>query len=247
MYKRLTYILLAMLPFFANSQEHEDPETTTLLRREYLAGINFNANGGATGWGFAFDYGFQKNYKYKNTIGFTLTNIRHEKEFKIYGNTLNNSKGYYYGKLRSVVAFRPTYGGKLLLFQAKRENGIEISAKWSLGPSIGLVKPVYLKIEKFNAPAKDEKYDPSIHHTGNIASRSPWYKGLGESELRLGIYSKLGFDFNFSTDRGSIRGGEVGAMVDYFVGREIEILYDNDNRNIFASLYLQFNLGQKLY
>ena len=67
-----------------------------------------------------------------------------------------SSRGYFYGKLNSLVCFRPTYGGKLILFQAKRENGIEISYKWHLGPSFGLLKPVYLKIAKFNSNPIDE-------------------------------------------------------------------------------------------
>ncbi len=246
MYKTGLYILFFFFALSLSAQEHDQDDNTTLMRRDFTVGLNFNANGGATGWGLGFDYGFQKTYKYKNIIGFTLTNIRHEKEYKIYG-ALSNSKGYYFGKLQSVVAFRPTYGGKLLLFPAKRENGIEISAKWSLGPTIGLVKPIYLKIEKFNAPSIDEKYDPSIHNLGNITSRSPWYKGLGESQFRFGAFGKFGLDFNFANERTSISGGEVGLMMDYFIGDEIEILHNNDNSNLYASIYLQFNIGQKLY
>ena len=159
MLKRHIYIICLFISFSTFSQEHDQDESTTLMRRDFSIGLNFNANGGATGWGLAFDYGFQKNYKYKNLVGFTLTNLRHEKEYKIYG-ALSNSKGYYFGKLESVVAFRPTYGGKFLLFPSKRENGIEISLKWNIGPSIGLVKPIYLKIEKFNAASVDEKIRP---------------------------------------------------------------------------------------
>ena len=246
MYKRAFYILIVFVHFTSLGQEHEVDEVTTLMKRDFVAGLNFNANGGATGWGIAFQYGIQKNYKYKNTFGFTITNIRHVKEYKIYPQ-LSSSKGFYFGKLKSVVALRPTYGGKILMFQSKRENGIEISAKWSIGPSFGLVKPIYLKIDKFNAPSTDEKYDPLIHNTGNITARSSWFKGLGESEIRIGAFGKFGVDFNFSSVRGNISGGELGVMLDYFVGDKVEILYNNDNRNFFASFYLQFNLGQKLY
>jgi hypothetical protein len=234
-----------MLCFFSIpgfSQEVENGESNVLMRRDYSVGLNFNTRG----WGLAFDYGWQKNYMYKQTVGFTCTNIRHEKEHKIFG-ALSNSRGYYLGKLESLVSFRPHYGGKFILFKAKRENGIEITAKWSAGPSLGLVKPVYLKIDKINAQAVDERYNPLIHNSGNISSRSSWFKGLGEAQMRLGAFGKFGFDFNFSALKNGISGGELGVMVDYFPGGEIEIMHNNDNSNFFTSLYLQFNLGQKLY
>lgn len=244
MYKSWTYLFFCLLGLTAWAQEVDNGESNVLLRSDYSVGLNFNTHG----WGFAFDYGWQKNYKYKQIAGFTCTNIRHEKEHKIYG-PLSNSKGYYLGKLVSVVSFRPHYGGKLVLFKAKRDNAIEISAKWSLGPSLGLVKPVYLKIDKTGAQAVDERYDPAnvLHNAGNISSRSSWFKGLGEANFRAGLFGKFGFDFNFSALKNGISGGEFGIMLDYFPGREIEIMHNNPNSNFFSVLYLQFNLGQKLY
>ncbi len=224
------------------SQEHATDDTKTLMRRDFSVGLHFNTNG----WGFGSDYGWQKNYKYKHLVGFVLTNIRHPKEYKIFG-ALSNSKGYYFGKLHSLVSFRPYYGGKVVMFKGIRENGIEISAKWSFGGSIALVKPVYLRIDKFNLPPQDEKYNPVIHNSNNITSRSSWFKGLDEASMRLGGFAKVGIDFNFSGARNGISGGEVGIMFDYFPGKEIVLMYDNDNFNLHSALYLQFNLGQKLY
>lgn len=242
MYKSSLYLFFFFTALGMHAQELENGESKVLMRRDFSVGLNFNTRG----WGLAFDYGWQRNYKYKQTTGFTCTNIRHEKEHKIYG-ALSNSKGYYLGKLESLVSFRPHYGGKWIMFKAKRENGIEISAKWSTGPSFGLLKPVYLKIEKINAQAVDERYNPSIHNSGNISSRSSWFKGLGESKMRIGAFGKFGFDFNFGALKNGISGGEFGVMLDYFPGPEIEIMHNNRNSNFFSSLYLQFNIGQKLY
>ena len=245
MIQRYIYILAFMVSFSGYSQTPDKDDGSTLMKRDFSFGLNFNANAGATGWGLAFEYSVQKNYKYKNTFGFTCTNLRHPKEFKIY-NSISNSRGYYFGKINSLVSFRPTYGGKLAIFKAKRENGIEISFKWSAGPSIALLKPVYLRIERFGT-ASNEKYDPTIHNIENITSRASWGKGLGEARFQFGAFTKIGFDFNFSTAKNKISGGEVGVMVDYFIGKPVIILYNNIGDKLFPSLYLQFNLGQKLY
>ena len=228
----------------AYGQEVENGESKVLMRRDYSIGLNFNTRG----WGLAFDYGWQKNYKYKQILGFTCTNIRHEKEHKIYKYDKNNGKGFYLGKLRSLVSMRLQYGGKLIMFKAKRDNGIEISAKWSVGPSFGLVKPVYLKIDNVGTQTTtDERYNPEIHNYGNIYSKSSWFRGLGESQMRVGVFGKFGFDFNFSALKNGVSGGEFGVMLDYYPVKEIEIMHNNTNHSFFSSLYLQFNLGQKLY
>lgn len=246
MIQKYTYILVCLLTFSAFGQEHDKDEGGTVLRKDYSVGVNFNANAGSTGWGLAFEFGIQKNYKYRHTFGFTATNIRHPKEFKIY-NDGSSSRGYYFGKLNSLVAFRPTYGGKRILFESKRENGIEILFKWKLGPSIGLVKPVYFKIFKGGTTTSDERYNPAIHNTENIVSRSPWTTGFGEAKINLGAFFKTGVEFNFAKDSDKISGGELGLMVDYYPLKEVDLLYNNPGVNLFTSIYLQFNIGQKLY
>lgn len=246
MLKRLIYIFAILLCQNSFSQEADKDNGGTVMRRDFVVGLNFNANAGATGWGLGFDYAVQKNYKYRNTYGFTLTNLRNPKEFKIYSE-FGNSRGYYFGKINSLVSFRPTFGGKLTLFQAKRENGIEISYKWSLGPSFGILKPVYLKIIKFGLNPVDERYNPTVHNLENISSRSSWFEGLNEAKIKVGLFLKTGVDFNFSTANHKISGGEVGVMVDYFISDPLLLLYNNTGDNLFASLYLQFNIGQKLY
>jgi hypothetical protein len=246
MFQKYIYILILIASTSVWGQELDKEDGETVMRRDYTFGINFNANSGSKGWGLAFDYGFQKNYKYKHLVSFTLTNIRHPKEFKIY-NSNSNARGYFYGKLESLVSFRPTYGGKLVLFKMRRDDGIEISGKWSVGPSFGLLKPVYLRINKFSGSPVDEKYDPSIHNLENINSRSSWIQGLDEAILKMGVFGKFGVDFNFSAAKSNISGGEVGLMLDYFVGEPLILMHNNPGKNIFGSIYLQFNLGQKLY
>lgn len=240
--KLTTYLFLLSISFNSISQEIESGVIDKLLTRDFLVGVNLNTSG----WGFVFDYGKQKNFKYKNNYGFVITNIRDQKEYKLVGTS--GTKGYYYGKINSLLAFRPTYGGSLQLFKSSRENGIEIQYKWRLGPSIGLVKPVYLEIDKAQNGTFlhfPERYDPSIHYPGTIYSRASWFKGLGESNVQLGVFFKTGLDFNFSPIKTGITGGEIGVMVDYYPAERIEIMYEELDLSLFTSFYLQFNLGKK--
>jgi hypothetical protein len=240
--KAISIFIAIFFNCYSFSQELEDNTSDILLTRDFSVGINLNT----TGWGATFEYNIQKTYKYRHSLGLIFTNIRHEKEYKISGTS--GSKGYYYGKINSLISFRPNYGGNLLLYKSKRENGIEIQYKWKIGISLGLVKPVYLEVEKNinnNFIHFPERYDPNIHYPGTIYSRSNWTRGLGQSKLQTGLFLKNGVDFNFSHSKRAISGGEIGLMVDYFPTNKIEIMYNVENFNFFTALYLQFNLGKK--
>ena len=242
MIKVYTYICLVLFPLFSISQEIDKGGVDVLLPRSYQFGLNFNT----IGWGVTFDYAKQKNVNYKTTFGVVLTNVRNQKEFKIVGTS--GSRGYYLGKVNSLVAIRPTIGGDYRLFKARRENGIEIQFKWKIGPSFGFLKPVYLEIDKGSNNDKiqvSERYNPDIHYTGIVYSSSKWFKGIKDGRFKTGLFAKSGVDFNFSTNKRSITGGEIGVMADIYPFNEIELLYKQTEQKLFVSLYLQFNLGKK--
>lgn len=242
MIKNIGYILIILLNFHSYSQEIENGNAQVLLTKNFQFGLNLNTSG----WGLVFDMAKQKNVKYKNVFGLVLTNVRHQKELKIVGTS--GSKGYYFGKINSLVALRLTLGGDYKLYKSKRESGVEINYKWRLGPSFGLMKPIYLEIDKgLNGSIVhvSERYNPDVHYIGTIYSSTSWLKGVRESIIKTGLFTKTGFDFNFSTYRTGISGGEIGVMVDYYPFSEIEILHKQTEQKVFVSLYLQFNLGKK--
>ncbi len=242
MNKYLYSFILLILTKVVSGQEIDPGQIDALLTKDFTVGLHLNTSG----WGVAFDYNYQKTYKYKKSYGFLLTNIRHPKEYKVLG-TLG-SKGYFYGKLNSLVSLRPYYGGKLMLYKSVRQNGVEISYKWGIGLSLGLIKPVYVeinKVESGNLIQYSARYNPLEHYSGIVYSRSPWSKGLGESKLATGIFVKQGVSFNFSTFRTGISGGELGFVLDYYPLNKIELMYLQKNNYLFASLYLQLNMGKK--
>ncbi len=233
-------IILFLIPFSSFSQELADTTYGKVYRNSYCVGIHFNTSG----WGFYGEYAKQKNYKYKRTIGLHVSNIHHKNEFKVVAG-VTESRSYYYKKINSFLVFRPSYGGNYRLFESIRESGIEVRFKWKIGPSIGLLKPVYLEIQKpQNIGTSVEKYNPEIHENGIVQGKASWFRGLSDSKIELGAFSKMGLNFNFAKNKGSISGGEIGFLVDYYP-QKIELMYGVKNFNVFGALYLQFEFGSK--
>ena len=235
-------VILFSLPTLLFSQELADTTYDLVYPSNYSLGIHFNT----AGWGVYGELGRQKNYKYDNTYGFSVSNIRHKNEFKISGAT--GTRSYYYKKINSFVVLRPSFGGNLLLFEAKREDGIGVYFKWRIGPAFGFLKPVYLDIIKqqnIGINPIPEKYNPDIHENAVIEGKARWTKGVSEGNFEFGAATKAGFNFNFAKDKSAISGGEVGFMVDYFPVREVKLMYGANNFRLFSAFYLQFELGSR--
>ena len=235
-------LILFFIPFFGIVQELEEDEYDKLYRNSYSVGLHFNTKG----WGLYGELSKQKVYKYHHTLSLQVSNIHHKNEFR--SATLTPARTYYYRKINSFLVFRPAVGGILKLFESIRENGIQIQLKWKVGPSFGLLKPVYLEVSKqsgFQTFTISERYDPEVHGFSVIEGKSNWFKGIGESNFELGIHQKTGLNFNFSKEKDGISGGEIGFLVDYFPGREIPIMYGSTNYKLFTSFYIQFELGNR--
>ena len=138
-----------------------------------------------------------------------------------------------------------------MLFEKLRENGLQIAVNWSVGPSLGFTKPVYLevlKIDQFGQVLGNsiERYDPESHNLYNIYGRGPWSRGLTELKFHPGGFAKIGFEFEYSNERDLIRAIEIGSVLDVYATR-IPIMTNIDNPFIFPTIYLNFIFGAKFY
>lgn len=240
-------ILFIFVFFFGNvfSQEEEKGDVKMLYKKVVFGGVNVATNG----WGITLNYGWQKNYKYRHVAGFTAGNIRHEKETKTFSPFYEDAKGFYYGKLISLFSFRPHFGGQVIMFNKLREKGVEISFIWSVGPSLTLLKPVYLEVRRFEGGVSivsDERYNPAEHNRENIYGRVGWFKGVDESSFNVGVYAKGGFFFDFASKHNRLFGVEVGFSMDTYFSK-IDVMYASPSRYLFPALYANILIGGKLF
>jgi len=230
------------------AQQPAQEEVGFVYRSEAVGGIMIHTNG----FGFTFRYGRQKTYLNKTSYGLDLVNMRHPKEVKVFNPGYDDGKGYYYGKLNSVIILRPSFGYRKILFQKKRDQGVEVGFNASIGPSLAFMKPVYLKII---TPASDpngkpdvseEKYDPDIHHIDNIYGRASSFKGLNETKIVPGGFAKFGLHFEYSPEEDGIKAIEVGGIVDIYP-KEITLMANNQNKFYFLTLYVNLIFGRKYF
>lgn len=247
---KYTFILLFFLQFFfleLSAQLPAEQINQARFTKEVWGGFIMHSQG----FGLNFNYSKFKTFKKKKYFTIDLLTMNHEKEYKIFGSIDENAKRYVFGKLNAFMVLRPGIGGRKILVEKLRDNGLQITFNYSYGPSIGLTKPVYLEVLNIDSFGQVigysiEKYDPEEHNIYNIYGRGPWSRGFLEGKFHLGGFLKLACEFEFSDDRGIIKALELGGVVDAYP-RRIPIMTEIENPFIFPTVYLSLLIGAKYY
>jgi len=198
--------------------------------------------------------GFGANYRHgKYVTGSRIRiyevqvkNVKHPKEQKVFP-LFENSRGFYFGKIRSFYVLQPSIGYKKIIFDKIRAKGVEVRYAWLIGPTLGFTKPIFLEVRRNEVSTSvivNEQYDPERHHQTDIYGRSRGLHGFGAIKFHPGLQAKFGLSFEYSGLDDYIRTVEAGVSLDAYTG-EIPIMALERNRQFFLSLYVNLLYGKK--
>jgi len=234
----MKYLLLFVLfaPMVSLAQLDEDYE----YDKEFVWGPNKNTNGGMIG-SLTFKWSRSIGNDFYRTIGFELSNVKHQKENRVIGLT---GQGFIYGKSNYLYAMRLQYGREKLLFRKDSQQGVQINVGVSGGPTLGFHAPYYFlnsqnEYVKFR-PGKD---DPQVVLTDAVGP-GKLFQGLGQSETILGFNVKGGILFEFGTWKNNVAGVETGLMYEVY-SREVLLMPTQDNSAAFPSAYITLYWGRR--
>lgn len=215
-------------------------------KKEIYGGLNLHTSG----WGAEFTYAKFQTYKRKTLFYASFVKMKHSKEVKTQGFLDESAKDYVFGKLNSLGILRIGYGKKNLLFEKKREKGVNISTNLIIGPSIGLLKPIYLDVLRTNAAntpnVVTEKYDPENHNLGNIYGQTRGLRGLSETKIKPGLFLQAGLEFEYNDDRSIIKAIATGVTLDAYPSR-IPIMTSINNPFLFPTVYIHLLIGKRYF
>ncbi|MBK9147850.1 MAG: hypothetical protein IPM12_08535 [Flavobacteriales bacterium] len=218
------------------------------FRREMYGGALLHGDG----WGLHFHHAKYRTATDRRLLSIEVVGMKHPKEVKSFNPYYEDSRGYFYGKLNALTILRPTYGRKLQLTDKIRRSGVEINWVWGIGPSIGLLKPVYLEIGKPDAIPYDtyviERYDPDAHNVQNIYGRASWLNGIGEIRPYFGGFGRMALNFEYSGRTTGIKAIETGVALDAYPV-EVPIMAELEgvsNKQFFFQFYIAVQFGKRL-
>ncbi len=228
-----------------------DDEGRTLYSKEVYGGPIAHGDG----WGGQFWYAKYKTAAHRQLFGFEIVGMKHPKEIKSYNPYYEDSRGYFFGKSNSLLIVRPGFGYKHRITEKIRKSGVELNYVWAIGPSLALLKPVYLQIgyrvDSRDGPPYDsiieERYDPERHFANNIYGRASWFRGLGELGIEPGVFGRFALNFEYAGDNSGLRALEVGATLDAYA-RELPVMAEVEgvvNKRFYLEFYIALLFGSK--
>lgn len=237
--------ILFILFAFIEPLRAQRRELSTIDEHSYKIGFQVNPIGMGP---------FYRNYhKKRESVGFVyelgITNLRHYREKTIINQRLAGTNPYVFSKINRMYSIRPQFGVFKELSERLGKNSIGILWHASAGPSIGILKPVYVDVdvEDPNFPNTylivPVRYNPEVIKPEQVRGYSSFNKGLGESKLNLGISMKTGVEFNWGLYSSVFKSLEVGAMLDIFPSRP-EIMYGIENKVFYSAFYISFAFGE---
>ncbi len=241
----IALILLFMVASSAIAQNTVFEEKRTIYKKEEAFGALIHTRG----WGITYRYG-------KYTSGFTrkiydveLVGMKHPKEIKTYTSAFDNSNGYVYGQLHSVIILRGGIGRHNTFVSKQSVRGISISSILSGGFSLAYGKPVYLDVIKQNATSPEieyavERYNPAKHSQFDIIGKASYFRGFFNGTYYPGVYGKYALSFESSRQANRINALEVGAILDLYV-QKVEMMANDFNKRYFFNLYVSLTFGSK--
>lgn len=238
-------LLITSAPVLAQQTIYD--EARILYRKELLGGIIVHGDG----WGLLFQHVKHRTSRDRRVLGIDIVGMRHPKEVKSFNPYYEESRGYFYGKANTMMVLRPTFGGKHQIADKIRKTGVEVNTVWGIGPSLALLKPVYLQIGKpDNFPYETvviERYDPNLHGVHNIYGRATWFRGVGELRPYPGVHGRFGFNFEHSGQASGVKALEIGATLDAYPEKLpiMAALEGVENKRFFLQFYFALQFGKK--
>lgn len=239
----LSFLLSILIE--VKGQETIFEEKTTIYVDEYSGGLSLHT----AGFSLKFRYGKYSGAFSKKVYEFEFATINHPREVRTVSQLDDNVRGYVFGKMNSFFALRPSVGFHNVFVPKQSIRGVSITRVLQIGPSLGLAKPIYLNVQRFNdrnqtRVVSTEAYSPDRHRQNDIIGRASFFNGFSEMRVYPGIFTKFAFEFEYSTDRESIRTVEAGITSDFYFS-EIPIMAFADNSSWFLNLYVAIMFGQK--
>lgn len=250
----LSMLYVAVLPAQSLKESIKKQPKGVIYNTEMSGMFRFHTNGFALG----FNYGQLKTYYRTTTWQVELIHLKHPQEYldRVEFAPMRpggSASSFTYGKQNSFFALHGGYGQKYYFSGKAKKQGVAVGMSYSVGPTIGFIKPYYLELYRFDnnglpigtiAQAYSEENASLFLNRGAIAGGAGFGYGFDELSLAFGGQAKAALHLDWGAFDEIIRALEVGIMIDVY-NKAVPIMLEADNRPYFINLYFSAELGKR--
>jgi hypothetical protein len=250
--KKIWFVMIVLSLCAANqafAQDEAIPDTAgdnVLLERQWGLGGQINTNG----WGLRFRWGKNVTALRQWMYEIEFTTYKNTKEVRVINPYYPDAKSYIYGKLNYLYFLYGGTGNQFIITRKPYWGGVQLSAVFFGGVSLGLTKPVYLYIAYPVPPdgqtfeLREEKYNPAIHYTDNIYGRASFLSGITQLGFYPGLYIRSALEFEFGNLNKHPKAVEFGGVFNYSP-IPVPIMAYNPKQSLFLTLYISMTFGKR--
>jgi len=205
-------------------EEEQDPQ----FRKHSIFGIKAASDG----YGISWELGKYKDSKKATIFQVELNEKKHPKEQKISSgpqNALGQGNGFVFPKEINFFQFKLGIGQQRLIGGKANKNGVNVSAIYAGGFSLGLLKPYYIDISNGNNTKKilsKDLYDTSGQYSGySISGGSGIFYGWDKLNIAPGAHAKAAMRFDYGRFSELITAIEAGVNAEYYFKDVPQVLF----------------------
>jgi hypothetical protein len=234
-------------------RQMEEGENT--YERDFSIGGRLNTDG----WSGFIEMGYRKSREKVNYFQFEFAEKKHPKEDKKpgafkgvdIGGFVYTEKPYIFGKQNNFYQAKLGLGQRRLIGGKGNKNGVEVTALYYGGVSVGLLKPYYLNVQDPETGQSrqikygmDTAYDALFLNRQRIIGGAGFGKGWSELSVVPGLHAKTGLRFDWAKFNDVVSALEVGVNAEYYT-KEIPIMVTQENKQFFFNAYLSLQFGKR--
>ncbi len=219
-------------------------EGVLVYRKQSIFGAQFRTNG----YGIFYEMGRMKTNRKTTIYRLDITEIKSQKEDKLPSGGIFFGNPFIYGKINNFYQATLGLGQQYILGQKGNKNGVAVSAVYSGGLSIGLLRPYYLEVQDplggANKTIKYTKADSALFLGTTIVGAGGLGKGWSEMKMKPGAFVKTALRFDYGRFNEVVSGIEVGLSAEFY-GDKIPIMVDQKDKRFFFQGYISMLFGRR--
>ena len=225
-----------------NTLVKQSEEGVLVFSKQSILGIQFRNNG----YGAFYELGKTKTNRKTNIYRLDITEIKNPKEEKLPSGGFPFGNPYIYGKRNYFYQATLGFGQQYVLGQKGNKNGVSVSAVYSGGLSIGMLRPYYVEVANAGA-TRVIKYTPqdAADFLGpSIFGGGGFGKGWGEIKIKPGAFAKTALRFDYGRFNEVVSGLEIGMSVEAYA-QKIPIMLFQKDKQFFFQGYISMLFGRR--
>lgn len=221
-----------------------------LMRMEEEGDLIFNKHNifgikvATDGYGISFEKGKYKTPSKTTIFQFELNEKKSSKEKRLSAGDFSSVVIY---KLNNFYEFKVAMGQQFLIGGKGNKNGVAVTALYTGGLSLAILKPYYINLVDQNDNQTQETWPQYIADTNTnnaVSGAAGFFVGWNHVTLKPGLNAKTALRFDYGRFNETITAIEVGLTAEYYLSK-IPQVYLVPYKQFFFNAFVAIEFGSR--